>query len=201
MPGTFCPLNRFGLTDYSALQRIEASLVHRRQAQIEEEGLLGRFDPGHLRKIHWFLFRDLFPWAGELRVVGLAKVGSAPFAAPAHIAGSLSTVLAGLATEQLLRGCSAAIFAERAAFYLGEINAIHPFREGNGRAQREFVRQLAARAGHTISWAGFTQEQMVAASILSHTRGDHSELASIIRAAIVQAGDLGSETAVPGQDL
>jgi cell filamentation protein len=46
---------------------------------------------------------------------------------------------------------------------------------------------LALDAGHGISWAGFTQEQMVAASILSHTRGDFSQLTSILRAAIVSS--------------
>jgi fido (protein-threonine AMPylation protein) len=35
------------------------------------------------------------------------------------------------------------VFTERLTYYLGEINAIHPFREGNGRAQRAFFRQLA----------------------------------------------------------
>ena len=184
MPGTFCPLNRFGLTDYAVLQQVEASLVHRRQLQIEDAGMLGKFDTGHLRKIHWTLFRDVFPWAGELRLVGLAKPGGAPFAAPMHIAVALQDTLAKLAAEGYLAGLDAMNFAERGAFYLGEINAIHPFREGNGRTQREFLRQLALGAGHTISWAGFTQEQMTMASILSHTRADNSQLASIIRAAI-----------------
>ena len=171
MPGTFCPLNQFGLTEYAALQRIEASLVHRRQAQIAEAGVLGKFDIGHLRKIHWFLFRDVFPWAGELRVTPLSKVGGAPFAAPQYIASGLTDTLIKLTAERLLIGMDPHAFAARAAFYLGEINAVHPFREGNGRTQREFLRQLAVHAGHTISWAGFTQEEMTKASILSHTRG------------------------------
>ena len=83
-------------------------------------------------------------------------------------------------SEDFLRGLDTNAFAQRAGFYLSEINAIHPFREGNGRTQREFIRQLAVDAGHTISWEGFTQEEMTLASILSHTRGDHRELVSII---------------------
>ncbi len=144
----------------------------------------GRFDAAHLRGIHRYLFQDMFPWAGELRVVGLSKPGSAPFAAPPFIGSALDDLFRKLASESCLGNLQPGDFAQRASFYLGEINAVHPFREGNGRTQRELIRQLAAQAGYTISWAGFTQEQMVVASILSHTRGDNTELASIIRAAI-----------------
>ncbi len=117
--------------------------------------------------------------------MGLSKPGSAPFAAPQFIASALDDLFRKLSSENHLCKLQREGFAERAAFYLGEINAVHPFREGNGRTQRELIRQLAAQAGHTISWAGFTQEQIVVASILSHTRGDNTELASIIGAAIV----------------
>ena len=53
----------------------------------------------------------------------------------------------------------------RLAYYLGELNAVHPFREGNGRTQREFVRELALQTGYTIRWAPVTREAMLAASI------------------------------------
>ena len=122
-------------------------------------------------------------------MVGLSKPGGAGFAVPQFIGPALDDLFDKLKGEGRLRGLRADPFAQRAAFYLGEINAVHPFREGNGRTQREFVRQLAEQAGHTISWEGFTQEGMVLASILSHTKGDNSELASIIRAAIVEARD------------
>jgi cell filamentation protein len=88
----------------------------------------------------------------------------------------------------LLESLAANEFSQRAAFYLGEINAIHPFREGNGRTQREFIRQIALYAGHPLSWSvagtGFTQQQMIDASIASLTRGDNSGLAAIIVSAL-----------------
>ena len=101
-----------------------------------------------------------------------------------HIAAALEDIPGKSDKERLLTGCDRKTFAARAAFYLGEINAIHPFREGNGRTQREFIRQLGVHAGHPLSWAGFTQDEMVAASILSHTRGDSSALAGIIERAL-----------------
>jgi cell filamentation protein len=147
----------------------------------------GNFDTAHLRAIHRYLFQDVFPWAGELRVVNISK-GNTNFGPAIHIGSALTELFERLAKEKQLTGLSAFKFVERSAFYLGEINAIHPFREGNGRTQREFIRQLALHAGHPLSWSlegtGFTQQQMIDASILSHTRGDNTQLAAIIEAAL-----------------
>ena len=185
--GNFCPRNFFGLTDYSELQLREAPLAARRGLELEYRGMSGQFNTTHLRSIHKYLFQDVFPWAGELRVVNISK-GNSNFGPAMHIAGALDDSLGKLAREKLLVSLFATEFAERAAFYLGEINAIHPFREGNGRTQREFIRQLALHAGHPLSWSlvgtGFTQQQMIDASIASHTRGDNSGLAAIIVAAL-----------------
>ena len=123
------------------------------------------------------------PWAGELRVVNISK-GNSTFGPALHIAAALADALAKLKSESLLTDLPPKTFAARAAFYLGEINAIHPFRDGNGRAQREFIRQLALKAGHPLSWAGFTQPEMTEASIRSHTLGDNAQLAAIMERAL-----------------
>ena len=182
--GNPCPRNLFSITDYKELQPIETAFALKRARQLESWGITGKFDPAHLRAIHRHLFQDVFPWAGELRVVNISK-GNSMFGPALHIASALEDALAKLQREDLLINLSAPAFAMRAAFYLGEINAIHPFREGNGRAQREFIRQLALHAAHPLSWEGFTQQQMTDASIASHTRGDNAQLAAIIEAALL----------------
>jgi cell filamentation protein len=178
-----CPHNYFGISDYNRLQPIEAPLVAKRGGELEEEGVTGDFTSTHLRAIHRYLFQDVFPWAGELRVVNIAK-GNQMFAPAQFVAAALEDALDKLKREELLRGLTAAEFVARAGFFLGEINAIHPFREGNGRAQREFVRQVALHAGHPLSWHGFAQQAMIEASILSHAKGDNTGLAAIIEAAL-----------------
>jgi cell filamentation protein len=183
-PGNTCPRNSLGITDYSQLEPIESVYALKRAAQLEKAGITGSFDPTHLRAIHKYLFQDVFPWAGEFRVVNISK-GSSTFGPALHIAAALADTLAKLHAESLLTGLSPQAFATRAAFYLGEINAIHPFREGNGRAQRELIRQLALNAGHPLSWAGFTQPEMTNASIFSHTLGDNAQLAAIIERALL----------------
>ncbi|HWF07035.1 MAG TPA: Fic family protein [Bryobacteraceae bacterium] len=72
--------------------------------------------------------------------------------------------MAGGFDSRHLQAIHPADFARRAAYYLGEINAIHPFREGNGRAQREFIRGLALRNGFTCDWRKFSGEEMIEAS-------------------------------------
>jgi len=193
-PGNKCPLNYFGLTEYALLQPLEAAATYQRGRELEQAGMSGNFSPAHLRLIHRYLFQDVFPWAGEWRVVDISK-GRSNFGRAVHIASALGEALEKLNREKLLAGLAPTAFAARAAFYLGEINAIHPFREGNGRTQREFIRQLALHAAHPLSWSvvgtGFTQQQMTDASIASHTRGDNIQLAAIIEAALMSTRALG----------
>lgn len=54
--------------------------------------------------------------------------------------------------------------AKRLAYYLGDLNTIHPFREGNGRVQRLFIEELASRAGYFVDFSGVSAEEMIKAS-------------------------------------
>jgi cell filamentation protein len=185
--GNACPRNRFNITDYAELQLVEAPLVASRIGEMRDRGVTGKFDTPHLQSIHRCLLQEVFPWAGEFRVVNIS-MGNTNFGPAMHLAGALKELFDKLAKENHLVGLGAPAFVERAAFYLGEINAIHPLREGNGRTQREFIRQLGLHAGHPLSWSlvgtGFTQQQMIDASIASHTRGDNKGLATIVEAAL-----------------
>jgi fido (protein-threonine AMPylation protein) len=131
-----------------------------------------------LRRIHHFLFQDVYAWAGEFRTVPIAK-GDSFFARPEHIGSELQKLFHQLAGERCLRGNDSKVFCERAAYYLGEINALHPFREGNGRAQREFIRELALQASFEVSWDLVTQEEMLAASVASFHQGSSAAFAMI----------------------
>ena len=86
-----------------------------------------------------------------------------------------------LAKEHHLAGRAMDAFSERAAYFLGEFNALHPFRDGNGRAQREFIGLLARKNGYFIAWTNITQEVMAQAAIAAF-RGDASPLRDLIRA-------------------
>jgi cell filamentation protein len=62
-------------------------------------------------------------------------------------------------------------FVDRLTYYLGEVNAVHPFREGNGRTQRAFFEQLACDAGFTLNWQYLDAARNIEASA-AIMRGD-----------------------------
>jgi cell filamentation protein len=162
-PGTTVLRNLGDLRDAQTLAEREAQASTLRLAQLAELRLNGIYDLHHLQEFHGFIFQDIYPWAGELRSTPLAKPGSM-FALPAHIEGYASEVLRQLADERHLRGLPRDRFANRLTHYYAEINAVHPFREGNGRAQRAFLRQLALDAGHALAWEHLDAETLVYAS-------------------------------------
>lgn len=113
----------------------------------------GAFDTKHLQAIHWHIFQDVYSWAGEVRTVNISKSGDF-FGLNQYIVSTLDKTFADLQRERYLGRLSLlTAFCNRAAHYFGEINAIHPFREGNGRTQREFIRQLALRNGYATDWS------------------------------------------------
>jgi cell filamentation protein len=158
-----------------------ARLSFIRVIELEERTIGGHFDIPHLRAIHRHIFQDVFPWAGDFREVTTSRTNSFSFPPPQYLIPSLETLFAALKAENHLKSLAPDAFALRAAHYLGEINAIHPFREGNGRTQREFLRALALHAGHTLTWANLTPEENNKASRISFATGDTTLLTTLIR--------------------
>ena len=177
-PGTAVLRNLAGLRDASTLAKYEAQASTLRLAQLSAQRLDGVYDLIHLQDFHRFIFQDIYPWAGELRIVPLAKPGSM-FALPEHIPNYAAETLRQLANERHLTELSRDQFAYRLAHYYAEINAVHPFREGNGRAQRAFLRQLALDAGHTLAWEHLERETLVLASQRS-LQGDNVPMRALI---------------------
>jgi cell filamentation protein len=174
-----------GYTSQAKLERFEAAESAAANIRLKISPVKGAFDSAHLKQIHARIFQNIYPWAGEFRQVNIRRAASYYFALVQFMETNLKNTLAKLAAENHLKGLDAVAFASRAAYYLGELNAIHPFREGNGRTQREFIRELAAEAGHRINWNRVTREQMYAASIESHNLGKNDAFAALIASAIV----------------
>jgi len=172
--------NKLGIQDNAILEQREADYAAARAYELAKTPLDGNFDLNHLKAIHRHLFGDVYAWAGEIRDIDLAK-GNSFFAIHTRIVSAARPIFNKLATEDYLTGLDAEAFSERAAYYLSEINALHPFREGNGRAQREFINHLAYKNGFSIAWDGITQEDMIQASIDAHHEGDTSKFVDFIR--------------------
>jgi cell filamentation protein len=181
-PGTVVLQNRAGLLDAGALADREAQASTLRIAQLSGHRLDGAYDLPHLQDFHRIIFQDVYAWAGELRSVPLAKSGSM-FATPSNIESYATRLFRQLAGEHHLGGLSRELFVDRLAHYYAEINAVHPFREGNGRAQRAFLRQLAHDAGHSLAWEHLKSEALIYASQRSF-QGDDVAMQDLIESVV-----------------
>jgi cell filamentation protein len=178
-PGTDVLRNILDIRDLQQLAAFEANATTARLIELDASPIEGRVDIAHLQAIHRHIFQDVYPWAGEFRTVNISKGGHL-FGVTAFVEPALKDVLRKLPAEHYLKGSDPRTFAMRAGYYMGEINAIHPFRDGNGRAQRELIRELAAQVGFVIDWSRVTREQMMAASLGSFKSGDSSGMAALI---------------------
>lgn len=180
------PKNRLGLDDAEALSLIERDTTFTRMLEIRngtapEATRSGRFDLDHLRAIHQYTFQDIYEWAGttrnqpmqiegqQVRVAPLIHkddgLTPVPFVPSNQVDRSLNATFLQLQQQDHLRGLPRSEFADRAARTFSEINHAHPFMEGNGRTQREFMLQLAARAGHPLNFDVVSAERMSIVSL------------------------------------
>lgn len=165
-PGTDVLRNKAGIRDQQALDAFEADATAVRMLELWEQPIAGCFDFSHLCGIHRHLFQDVYEWAGEIRTVDISR-DSSRFANASRIESYLGGELSKLPGENWLRGLPPDPFVARLAHYMGEINATHPFREGNGRTQRAFCALLAEQAGYFIDFESVDQAQMYGVMIAS----------------------------------
>jgi cell filamentation protein len=173
--------NRLGITDPQRLRRVEAGLSAAALAELGLRSLPGGYDLAHLQAFHREIFGEVYPWASEIRVVAIAK--SDLFCLPQHIEAYAAKVFGALAGERYLRGLASDEFVDRLTHYFAEVNAIHPFREGNGRTQRAFFGQLSREAGWPIDWSDLDADANTAASMAS-LRGDNGRLRQLLDALV-----------------
>lgn len=154
--------NKLNIHDFDRLWEAERRLSKYREVELLNSGINGRFNFEHLKRIHEYLFQDIYDWAGEVRTVDIAKGNL--FCRCFAIESEAERIFTELKQEKYLQNLKAGDFAKRLAYYLAEINALHPFREGNGRTQRELIRQLAYQNGYFLSYAGIKSEEMMEVS-------------------------------------
>lgn len=170
--GTTVLKNRANLQTQKALDRFEVVMTTQRA---DEPLPPGRLSVSHYQAIHRHLFQDVFSWAGRFRTVRIGRSGSA-FCYPENIAREMRAVFKSLARKNYLRGLARETFAREAAAFLATLNAIHPFREGNGRTQTAFLALLADQAGHSLDLGKLKPRSFLNAMIASF-RGDEGPLA------------------------
>jgi cell filamentation protein len=178
-PGTTVLINRAGLRDQAELDEFEAEMTSLR---FREPFPSGRLSCRHYLAVHRHLFQDVYPWAGKIRTVRIFKQSST-FCYPEHIDREMLRLFASLGKQRHLRGLDARAFANEVAHFLAELNAIHPFREGNGRAQLSFLVLLAEKCGHRIIRDRLRPKPTFEAMVASFS-GNEKPLADLIERSI-----------------
>lgn len=175
--------NKFNYTSLEELSDVERSFSALRTEQllttIDVKEIV--FDAELLKYIHHYIFQDIYDWSGEYRKVDIAKGNM--FCRSTFIPEQVDQYMNSLAHEDFLTNLDINGTAIRLAHYMGELNAIHPFREGNGRTQRIFIKLLALKNGFDIDYSTISSEEMLEASILSFDL-DYSLMESIMIKAI-----------------
>lgn len=177
-PGSSVLKNKLDIQDQDQLDAFEADITLARIVAISHKPLVGNLDFDHLKAIHHELFQDLYDWAGEVRRVDILRENSR-FANIRMIDSAAKQIFDSLAKESLFEGKDIDGVAKRLAHYLSEINVLHPFRDGNGRAQRVFISQLAGAAGYGLDYSDLNQQEMYR-SMEKAFFGDEAELAQLI---------------------
>ncbi len=120
--------------------------------------------------IHRTLFAELYTWAGEIRDIAIRK-GNTHFCQPMFIQREAEQLFAKMEKDCWLNDLAHAEFCQKLAWYYGELNILHPFREGNGRTLRILFEHIALHAGFRIDWSGLQIEEWLEANIAAYEKG------------------------------
>ena len=175
--GTNILINVLDIKDLDTLKEYEQIVTSLKLLELEKNVVLGNFDIMHFCKIHKFLFEEIYPFSGMFRIENIAK-DNFIFADWKYIEKSLLELLEKLKSENYLVGLNKLEISSRLAYYLSELNVIHPFREGNGRVSREFIRELALKNNYYLNFKLVSPTEFLQASINSVV--DETDLKKII---------------------
>jgi len=181
-PPTFGVLkNLANIQDAKDLERFETWQVSNRRRTCPTDIALTY--EGY-KAIHKHLFQDVYAWAGQPRTVDIGKGNL--FCRPQHIEAQMQHRFKLIASDKGLQKHSKEVFCNRAAEHVCELNAIHPFREGNGRTQRQFLECLAHHYGYQLNTKNIDKDLWMQASIKSFKTGDSTLMAQCVSEATKQ---------------
>ena len=158
--------NKLNIRDNKLLKTAEEEITLIKQMELLKNPIKGNFSKAHLMNIHKFIFEDIYPFAGKIRKEQISKADTL-FYPPNLIDRELDKVFAKIKEKNMLKETDEEKVYDNLAYVMAELNIIHPFREGNGRSIREFIRLMAKRMGYDLNWGNVDKEKLLEASILS----------------------------------
>ncbi len=148
-PKTALLRNLQDITDKDVLLFVESGAVTKRLQELYENPIRIK-GINSLFEIHGHLFQDIYAWAGKKRTVEISKDGK-QFFPTSHFNHAFRHIDNLIVEFNKIPKDSKKLLAQKLAEILDNVNYLHPFREGNGRTQREFLRLLALEKGLTLN--------------------------------------------------
>ena len=173
--------NKLNIRDNKLLKTAEEEITLIKQMELLKNPIKGNFSKAHLMNIHKFIFEDIYSFAGKIRREQVSKADTM-FYPPNLIDRELDKVFAKIKEKNMLKETDEEKVFDNLAYVMAELNIIHPFREGNGRSIREFIRLMAKRMGYDLNWGNADKEELLEASILSV--GNDKVLVKILKACV-----------------
>lgn len=155
-------INNLNITNEDDLYKAERELVAIRTGELANNSIKGNFDFKHLKSIHKFLFQDVYRWAGDIRNCNIAKQDL--FCLSNYIESFANDTFSKLKKEKFYTTYDYDTKINKLVELFADINALHPFREGNGRSQREFIEELAKINGIDLDLTSVPKMDMIIAS-------------------------------------
>lgn len=174
--------NKFGIKDFNTLKCIEEEIVSAKLYELMKNPVFGRFSRTHFFKIHQFLFGDIYSFAGKVRKEQIWK-GDTMFYPPNSIDNELHKIF-NVISDCKKRKLDNNELIDKTAYIMTELNIVHPFREGNGRTIREFIRQWFWNSGYNLNWGNVDKDVILEASIKSVD--DYRALVTVLNKCIEQ---------------
>ena len=178
-PGTDVLINLFDVQDEEKLKELEKVYTLFRLSELQLQKPADPVDAKAFLAIHRYLLQDVYPFAGELRQEMISK-GSSSFAHPKHIETHLMKIFEELKAENYLKDLPRNGLISQLAYFLSELNALHPFREGNGRSIREFARQLLLNAGYRLDWEKVLEPAEIINAFVDSFNKDNNRLERLL---------------------
>ena len=182
-------VNKLDIRDAETLCKIERNITYGKTLQLLKDSSSIKLMDGFscLKAIHNYLFGDIYTFAGKVRDVDIAKGNL--FCKAIYIDEQAKFIFRKLEKDNFLKGLYKEPFISKLADYMADVNALHPFREGNGRTQRIFFSVLSNKAGYHIDFAAMNKEDLLKADIAG-MRGDTQPLKQLLS---VHCADLSLE--------
>jgi len=187
-PGTDILINKLNIRDDNQLSIAERDITRLKLLKLFNSSVPTEFGFTLLCNIHKVIFEDIYSWAGQIRKGDFLSKGSSIFCRGSLIQLNADTIFSNLANENYLCGLKKQTFISRMAYYMGEVNALHPFREGNGRTSREFFRQLALHANYLLDFNKTSKDELLTADINAFN-GVYDNLIAILNSAVRRIKD------------